>query len=124
MSRLLGESNAANKIPIKALRNEIKLRVAQVKFVMIIIYNRDGIQMSLQYGEVINNMWQSPGGKTDREPSIEVALRELKKETDLMAESETLKFPLNDPNYNSNVYTLKVLPNIKLDLMKPNKNGK
>ncbi len=124
MSRLLGESNAANKIPIKALRNEIKLRVAQVKFVMIIIYNRDGIQMSLQYGEVINNMWQSPGGKTDREPSIEVALRELKKETDLMAESENLKFLLNDPNYNCNVYTLKVLPNIKLDLMKPNKNGK
>jgi len=43
------------------------------------------------------------GGKTDGEPSMKVALRELKKETGLVAESENLKFLLNDPNYNCDV---------------------
>ncbi len=53
---------------------------------------------------------------------MEVTLRELKKETDLIVELEDLKFLLNDPNYNCNIYTLKVYPNIKLDLIEPNKN--
>src|SRR6266540_1471608 len=71
----------------------------------------------------MKNMWQSPGGKTDREPSEEAALRELEEETGLMAEPEDLKFLINDPNYNCDVYTLKVHPNTELDLMKPDKNG-
>ena len=57
MSKLPGESNAANKIPIKALQNKIKCRAAQAKFVMVIVYNRDRIQISLRYEKVINNMW-------------------------------------------------------------------
>src|SRR6266498_4944780 len=69
MSRLLGESNAADKIPIKALRNEMKRRAVQAKFVMVIVHDRDGVRMFLQYGKVMNNMWQSPERKTDREPS-------------------------------------------------------
>ncbi len=79
--------------------------------------------MSLQYGEVMKNMWQSPGGKTDGEPSMEAALRELEEETGLVAEPEDLKFLINDPNYNCDVYTLKVHPNTELDLIKPEKNG-
>ena len=79
--------------------------------------------MSLRYGEVMKNMWQSPGGKTDGEPSMEAALRELKEETDLVAESEDLKFLINDLNYNCDVYTLKVHLNTELDLMEPDKNG-
>ena len=67
-------------------------------------------------------MWQSPGGKTDREPSMEAALRELEEETGLVIESENLKFLINDPNYNCDVYTLKVHPNTELDLMEPDKN--
>ncbi len=47
MSRLLGESNATDKILIKALRNEMKRRVTQAKFVMIIVHDRDGVRMSL-----------------------------------------------------------------------------
>ncbi len=82
---------------------------------MVIVYNRDGIRMSLRYKEVMNNMWQSPGGKTNRKPSMEAALRELEEETGLMAESEDLKFLINDPNYNCDVYTLKVHPNTELD---------
>ena len=54
---------------------------------------------------------------------MKAALRELEKETGLVAESEDLKFLLNDPNYNCNIYTLKVHLNTELDLMKPNKNG-
>src|SRR6266545_2713662 len=122
MSKLLGESNAADKIPIKALRNEIKRRASQVKFVMVIVHDRDGVRMSLRYGEVMKNMWQSPGGKTDGELSMEAALRELEEETSLVAEPENLKFLINDPNYNCDVYTLKVHPNTELDLMEPDKN--
>ena len=91
---------------------------------MVIVYDRDEVQMSLRYREVIKNMWQSLGEKTDRKLSMEAALRELEEETGLVAELEDLKFLINDPNYNCNVYTLKVHPNIKLDLIKPNKNGK
>ena len=54
---------------------------------------------------------------------MEAALRELEKETGLVTEPENFKFLFNDPNYNCDVYTLKVHPNIELDLMKPNKNG-
>jgi len=71
----------------------------------------------------MNNIWQSPGEKTDKKPSMEVALKELKEETNLIAEMEDFKFLFNDLNYNCNVYTLKVYPNIEHDLMKPNKNG-
>ena len=48
-------------------------------------------------------MWQSPGGKTDGEPSMKAALRELEEETDLVAELEDLKFLINDSNYNCDV---------------------
>src|SRR6266498_3792038 len=70
----------------------------------------------------MKNMWQSSEGKTDGEPSMEAALRELEEETGLVAESEDLKFLINDPNYNCDVYTLKVYPNTELDLMEPEKN--
>jgi len=69
-------------------------------------------------------MWQSLKGKIDRKLSIEITLRELKKETGLIVESENFKFFLNNSNYNYNIYTLKVHPNIKLDFIKPNKNRK
>ena len=68
----------------------------------------------------MNNMWQLSEGKTDGELSMEAALRELEEETDLVVEPEDLKFLLNDPNYNCNVYTLKVHLN---DLIESNKNG-
>jgi len=71
----------------------------------------------------MNNMWQSPKGKTDRELSMEAALREFEKETGLMTKSEDLKFLLNNSNYNYDIYTLKVHPNTELDLIEPNKNG-
>ncbi len=79
--------------------------------------------MSLQYGEVMKNIWQSPGGKTDEKLSMKAAFRELEEETGLVIEPEDLKFLINDPNYNCDVYTLRVHPNTKLDLMKPEKNG-
>src|SRR6266498_509451 len=123
MSRLSGESNVVDKILIKVLRNEMKRRASQAKFVIVIVHDRDGVRMSLQYGKVMKNMWQSLGGKTDRELSTEATLRELEKETGLVAEPEDLKFLINDPNYNCDVYTLKVHPNTELDLMEPEKNG-
>src|SRR6266498_1244574 len=78
--------------------------------------------MSLRYGEVMKNMWQSPRGKTDGESSMKAALRELEEETGLVAESEDLKFLINDLKYNCDVYTLKVHPNTELDLMESDKN--
>ncbi len=124
MSRLPGKSNITDKIPIKALRNKMKRRAAVTKFVIIIVHDKDEVQMFLQYGKVMNNIWQSPEGKTDRKSSMEATLRKLEKETGLIAESENLKFLFNNPNYNCDVYTLKVYPNTELDLIKPNKNGK
>ncbi len=55
---------------------------------------------------------------------MKVALKELEKEIGLVAELEDLKFLLNNPNYNCDVYTLKVHLNTELDLIEPNKNGK
>ena len=54
---------------------------------------------------------------------MKAALRELEEETGLVAEPEDLKFLINDPNYNCDVYILKVHPNTELDLMESNKNG-
>src|SRR6266540_1900277 len=54
---------------------------------------------------------------------MKATLRELEEETGLVAETEDLKFLINDPNYNCDVYTLKVHPNIELDLIEPDKNG-
>ena len=71
--------------------------------------------MSLWYGKVMKNMQQSPGEKTDGKPSMKAALRELEEETGLVAEPEDLKFLINNPNYNCDVYTLKVHPNTELD---------
>ncbi len=68
-------------------------------------------------------MWQSPEGKTDGKLSIKVAFQELEEETGLVAKPEDLKFLLNNPNYNCDVYTLKVHPNMELDLMELDKNG-
>ncbi len=70
----------------------------------------------------MNNMWQLSREKTDGEPSMKAALRKLEEETDLIAESENLKFLLNDPNYNCDVYTLKIYSNTELDLIELNKN--
>ena len=100
----------------------MKRRATVVKFIMIIVYDKDGVRISLQYGEVMNNMWQLLEGKTNGESSMKAALRELEEETGLVAELEDLKFLLNDPNYNCNVYTLKVHPNTEFDLIELNKN--
>ncbi len=124
MLRLPDKSNITDKIPIKVLRNEMKWRVAQAKFIIVIVHDRNGVRMSLWYEKIMNDIWQSSGGKTDGEPSMEVALRELEEEISLVAEPEDLKFLLNNPNYNCNVYTLKVHPNTELDLIEPNKNRK
>ena len=39
-----------------------------------------------------------------------------------VTEPEDFKFLLNNPNYNCDIYTLKVYLNTELDLMKPDKN--
>ena len=56
MSRLPGKSNITDKIPIKALRNKMKRRAAVTKFVIIIVYDKDEVQIFLQYGKVMNNI--------------------------------------------------------------------
>ena len=142
MSRLPGESNTTDKVLIKALRNEmkqwaiqakfimviihdrneVKRKASLVKFVMVIVYDRDGVRMSLWYGKVMKNMWQSSGEKTDGKSSMKAALWELEEETGFVAESENLKFLINDPNYNCDIYTLKIHPNTELDLMELDKN--
>ncbi len=47
MLKLPDKSNIADKILIKALRNEMKRRAAVVKFIMVIVHDRDGVRISL-----------------------------------------------------------------------------
>ncbi len=47
MFRLPGKSNVADKILIKTLRNEMKRRIAQAKFIMVIVHDRDGVRIFL-----------------------------------------------------------------------------
>ena len=101
----------------------MKRRATQAKLVMIIIHDKDGVIMSLRYRKVMNNLWQLPEEKTDGELSVKAALRELEEETGLIAKLENFKFLLNDPNYNYNIYTLKVHLNTELDLIESHKNG-
>ena len=42
----------------------------------------------------------------------------------LIVKSENLKFLLNNPNYNCNIYTLKIDSNIEFELIKSEKNRK
>ncbi len=47
ISRLSGKTNVTDKILIKTLRKEIKRKVKEIKFVIIIVYNRNEVQISL-----------------------------------------------------------------------------
>jgi len=47
MSRLPDESNVMDKILIKAFQNEMKRRATQAKFVMVIVHDRNEVQISL-----------------------------------------------------------------------------
>ncbi len=67
-------------------------------------------------------MWQLSKEKINRKLALKIIFREFKKEIGLMAESKDLKFLLNDPNYNYDIYIFKVYPNIKLNLMELEKN--
>ena len=55
---------------------------------------------------------------------MKTALRELEEEIGLVVKSEDLKFLFNNPNYNCDIYTLKICLNIELDLIEPEKNRK
>jgi len=81
---------------------------------MVIAYDREGVQIFLRYGKVMNNIWQSLRRKIDEKPNLEAALRKLEEETGLMVEPEDLKFLFNDPNYNCDIYTLKYIQTLNL----------
>ncbi len=81
---------------------------------MVIAYDREGVQIFLRYGKVMNNIWQSLRRKIDEKPNLEAALRKLEEETGLMVEPEDLKFLFIDPNYNCDIYTLKYIQTLNL----------
>jgi len=56
MLRLLGKSNSADKVSIKAFKNKLKKKVIILKFIIVIIYNWDKIQMFLWFEKIMHDM--------------------------------------------------------------------
>ncbi len=44
MLRILGKSNSINKILIRAFKNKLKKKIIKLKFIIIIIYNKNEIK--------------------------------------------------------------------------------
>jgi len=110
-------------IPINALKREIERRNypnPKVKYIMVIIYNKEDVRLSYQLKGEMADLWQSVCGKTESQnlTSRDAALRELEEETDLIAIREDLQFLFNDNNFDCDVYKLKVHP--RMELNQPN----
>src|SRR5215208_2409587 len=79
---------------------------------MIVLYDHKGLKMSqrIDWDKPMYNMWQTPGGKVEEgETSKQAALRELKEETGIQATEWNLKFILNDPKYDTDVYICRMM---------------
>src|SRR6266542_7132085 len=85
---------------------------------MVVIYDKQGMRMSycLKRGSM-QHLWQSVcGGVKDYdESSRHVATRKVLEETGLEVILEDLQYLFNDPEYDCDVYKLKVHPRTELD---------
>ena len=93
---------------------------------MVVIYDEQGMRMSyrLKKGSM-QHLWQSVcGGVEDYdESSRHATAREVLEETGLEVILGDLQYLFNDPEYDCDVYKLKVHPRTELDRTEPTKQG-
>ncbi len=93
---------------------------------MVVIYDEQGMRMSyrLKKGSM-QHLWQSVCGSVEDydESSRHAAAREVLEETGLEVILGDLQYLFNDPEYNCDVYKLKVYPRTELDRTEPTKQG-
>src|SRR6266542_3574633 len=112
-----------------ALQKELRRRARQQtrpKFIMVIIYDEQGMRMSYWLKkESMQHLWQSVCGSVEDydEFSRHVTAREVLEETGLEVILEDLQYLFNDPEYDCDIYKLKVYPRTELDRTKLIKQG-
>src|SRR6266540_3411960 len=94
---------------------------------MVVIYDEQGMRMSyrLKKGNM-QHLWQSVCGSVEDydESSRHAAAREVLEETGLEVILGDLQYLFNDPEYDCDVYKLKVHPRTELDHTELTKQGK
>ena len=76
------------------------------KFVLVVLYNKEGIYMSIRSKEPMKGMLQMPYGKVEPgKSSQEAVIRETKKKTGLEIWPSYL---LNDEFYDCDIYTYRL----------------
>ena len=112
-----------------ALQKELRRRArqqAKPKFIMVVIYDEQGMRMSyrLKKGNM-QHLWQSVCGSVEDydESSRHAAAREVLEETGLEVILGDLQYLFNDPEYDCDVYKLKVHLRTELDRTELTKQG-
>src|SRR6266542_2019504 len=96
------------------------------KFIMVVIYDEQEMRMSYQFKKgSMQHLWQSVCGSVEDydESSRHAATREVLKETGLEVILGDLQYLFNDPEYDCDVYKLKVHPRTELDRIELTKQG-
>ena len=94
------------------------------KFVLNILYNDYGVYLSKRYSEEMKGLLQSPCGKVEEgETSIKAVWRETWEETGIDLDDKDLKFLLNDPKYNCDVYFSRLKPDVRPKRTESEKNS-
>src|SRR5215216_4548632 len=94
------------------------------KYVLNILYDQDGIFLSIRKGEIMHGLWQTPGRKVDEgEIPMKAAIRETEEETGIIFKDKDLEYLFNDPEFNCNVYITKVPRDVELEQTEKDKNG-
>src|SRR6266498_1325440 len=93
---------------------------------MVVIYNEQGMRISyrLKKGSM-QHLWQSVCGSVEDydESSRHAAAREVLEETGLEVILRDLQYLFNDPEYDCDMYKLKVYPRTELDRTELTKQG-
>jgi ADP-ribose pyrophosphatase YjhB (NUDIX family) len=88
------------------------------------LYDQDGIFLSIRKGEIMKELWQTPGGKVDEgEIPIKAAIRKTEKETGIILKDKDLEYLFNDSEFNCNVYITKIPKDVELEQIEKDKNG-
>ncbi len=93
---------------------------------MVVIYDEQRMRMSYQLKkENMQHLWQSVCGSVEDydESSRHAATRKVLEETGLEVILEDLQYLFNDPEYDCDMYKLKVHPRTELDRTELTKQG-
>src|ERR1043166_5467830 len=93
-----------------------------VKYILVVIYDDKGVYLSIQYGQVMEGLLQTPCGKVKpQETSIQAIQREVEEEMGLT--NLDLKWWKNDPEFDCDIYLARCPKGEKPLQMESEKNG-